>query len=170
MIAARQRIEDVTMTDTAATASNRAMMWTGYALSGIVIAFMAFDIVIKLLALPIVLETSAGLGITGGADMARLLGVILLVCTLLYAYPRTALLGAVLLAAYLGGAVATHVRVGSPLFTHILFGVYLGVFTWGGLWLRDARLRALFPWRGFQSTSFRWVKTLLVRTFPWDGR
>ena len=148
MIAARQRIENVTMTETAATGSTRAMMWAGYALSGLVIAFMIFDITIKLLALPIVLDTSAALGITGGADMARLLGVILLVCTLLYVYPRTAILGAVLLTAYLGGAVATHVRVGSPLFTHILFGVYLGVFTWGGLWLRDARLRALFPWRG----------------------
>jgi hypothetical protein len=69
------------------------------------------------------------------------------VCTVLYVYPRTSVLGAVLLTAYLGGAVATHARIGSPLFTHILFGVYLSVLLWGGLFLRDARLRALFPWR-----------------------
>ena len=74
--------------------------------------------------------------------MARNLGVILLVCTLLYAAPQTAMLGAILLTGYLGGAVATHVRVGSPLFSHVLFGVYLAVLMWGGLYLRDARLRA----------------------------
>ncbi len=148
MIALQAKPQHVTDRDALTPSASRAMTWCGYALSGIVIAFMAFDIAIKLLALPIVLDTSAALGITGGADMARLLGAILLVCTLLYVYPRTAILGAVLLTGYLGGAVATHVRVGSPLFTHILFGVYLGIFTWGGLWLRDARLRALFPWRG----------------------
>jgi hypothetical protein len=133
------------MTSTVTT--SRSMTWSGYVLSGLLVAFMAMDITIKFLALPIVLETIAALGVPGGADMARLLGAILLVCTLLYVYPRTAVLGAVLLTAYLGGAVATHIRVGSPLFTHTLFGVYLGVFAWGGLWLRDARLRALFPWR-----------------------
>lgn len=69
---------------------------------------------------------------------------VLLVCTLLYVSPRTAVLGAVLLTGYLGGAVATHMRVGSPLFTHTLFGVYLGVFVWG-LFLRDDRIRALIP-------------------------
>ena len=69
----------------------------------------------------------------------------LLGSTLLYAIPRTAVLGAILLTAYLGGAVATHVRVGSPLFSHTLFGVYLGVIVWGGLWLRDPRIRALLP-------------------------
>lgn len=68
-----------------------------------------------------------------------------LICTALYAWPRTALLGAILLTAYLGGAVATHVRIGSPLFSHVFFGIYLGLFVWGGLWLRDPRLRALFP-------------------------
>jgi hypothetical protein len=73
--------------------------------------------------------------------------VTLLVCTVLYAVPQTAVLGAVLLTAYLGGAVATHVRVGSPQFSHVLFGVYLGLFVWGGLWLREPRLRALLPLR-----------------------
>jgi len=75
------------------------------------------------------------------------LGIILLACTVVYLMPRTAILGAILLTGYLGGAVATHVRVGSPLFSHVLFPVYLGVLIWGGLYLRDERLRALFPLR-----------------------
>jgi hypothetical protein len=104
------------------------------------------DATMKLLALPVVLEASGPLGFAGAA-MARVLGIILLICTALYIAPRTAVLGAILLTGYLGGAVATHVRVGSPLVTHILFGVYLGVFVWGGLYLRDPRVRALIPVR-----------------------
>ena len=73
------------------------------------------------------------------------MGLLLLAITALYAWPRTAVLGAVLLTGYLGGAVATHLRVGDPLFSHILFGVYLGIALWGGLWLRDGRVRALLP-------------------------
>lgn len=118
--------------------------WIGWALSGLAVAFLLMDATMKLLALPLVLEASAPLGFPG-ADMARSLGTVLLVCTLLYASPRTAILGAILLTGYLGGAIATHVRVGSPLFSHILFGVYLGVLLWGGLYLRDMRLRALLP-------------------------
>jgi hypothetical protein len=76
-----------------------------------------------------------------------MLAVLLLIPTLLYIWPRTAILGAILITGYLGGAVATHVRIGSPLFSHILFGVYLGLMLWGGLWLRDPRLRALIPFR-----------------------
>lgn len=120
--------------------------WIGWATSGLVIAFMLMDATMKLLALPIVLETSAQLGFAG-ADTARGLGVILLVGTALYAVPRTATFGAILLTGYLGGAVATHVRVGSPLFSHVLFGVYVAALMWGGLYLRDARLRALVPLR-----------------------
>lgn len=82
------------------------------------------------------------MGYPGTPALAHVLGIILLVCTVLYVYPRTSILGAVLLTAFLGGTVATHVRVDSPLFTNTLFGVYLGVFLWGGLFLR-----ALFPWR-----------------------
>lgn len=120
--------------------------WIGWAMSGLVIAFMLMDSTMKLLALPVVLETSAQLGFAG-ADMARGLGVILLIGTVLYAVPRTAMFGAILLTGYLGGAVATHVRVGSPLFSHVLFGVYVGAMMWAGLYLRDARLRALVPLR-----------------------
>ena len=120
--------------------------WIAWVISGLAIAFLLMDAKMKLLALPVVLEASAPLGFPG-ADMARGLGTVLLICTVLYALPRTAVLGAILLTGYLGGAVATHVRVESPLFTHTLFGVYLGVMLWGGLYLRDIRLRALFPLR-----------------------
>ncbi|HVR17126.1 MAG TPA: DoxX family protein, partial [Candidatus Limnocylindrales bacterium] len=75
------------------------------------------------------------------------LGIVLLTCTVLYMIPRTAILGAILLTGYLGGAIATHVRVGSPLFSHTLFPVYVALLIWGGLYLRDDRLRALIPLR-----------------------
>ena len=91
------------------------------------------------------IANSPPLGIPVDATFYRELGAILAVCTLLYAWPRTQLLGAVLLTGYLGGAVATHLRVGSPLLSHTLFGVYVGLLVWGGLWLREPRLRALFP-------------------------
>ena len=118
----------------------------GWILSGLMIAFLLMDATMKLLALPVVLEAQVPLGFAGAAT-ARGLGVLLLACTLLYAVPRTAVLGAILLTGYLGGAVATHLRVGDPLFTHVLFGVYMGVALWLGLYLRDARLRALVPLR-----------------------
>ncbi|MES2042398.1 MAG: DoxX family protein [Pseudomonadota bacterium] len=117
----------------------------GYAMSGLVIAFMLLDGVMKLVPMDVVIKSTAELGYPPSIALARGLGVVGLVCTLLYAVPRTAVLGAILLTAYMGGAVATHVRVGNPLFTHILFGVYLAVLLWGGLFLRDPRVRALLP-------------------------
>lgn len=126
--------------------TSKTMRRAGYALSALPMLFLLMDITMKLLALPIVLETSAQLGYPGTPAMAHTLGIILLICTVLYLYPRTSILGAVLLTGFLGGTVATHVRVGSPLLTHTLFGVYLGALLWGGLLLRDARLRSLFPW------------------------
>ena len=117
----------------------------GYAMSGLVIAFMLLDGGMKLVPMDVVIKSTAELGYPPSIALARGLGVVGLVCTLLYAVPRTAVLGAVLLTAYMGGAVATHVRVGNPLFTHILFGVYLAVLLWGGLFLRDPRVRALLP-------------------------
>jgi hypothetical protein len=136
----------VNPSQTAPLGGRSATYWAGWVMSGLVIAFMLMDATMKLLALPVVLEASGELGFHGAA-MARGLGVVLLICTLLYAAPQTAVLGAVLLTGYLGGAVATHVRAESPLFTHVLFGVYLGALAWAGLYLRDARLRALFPFR-----------------------
>jgi hypothetical protein len=117
--------------------------WVGRILSGLVIVFLLFDGSIKLVPLDIVIETSEQLGIPG--NLARTLGVLTLVCAILYAIPQTAVLGAILLTAYLGGAVYVHLRAGSPLFTHLLFGVYLGLMAWGGLYLRDPRVRALIP-------------------------
>jgi DoxX-like family len=128
-----------------AVASSRAALWTGRALSSIVILFLLFDSVLKLLNLTVVADTMSQLGYP--ANLAQGLGVLILICTLLYAIPRTALLGAILLTGLLGGAIATHLRVGSPVFSHLLFGLYLGLMLWGGLFLRDARLRSLLPLR-----------------------
>lgn len=120
---------------------------TGIAMSGLLIAFMLFDAGMKLIPMDIVITTTAELGYPPSPGLARGLGVAALVCTTLYAVPRSAVLGAILLTAYMGGTVATHLRVGNPLFTHTLFGVYLAVLAWVGLYLRDARLRALLPLR-----------------------
>lgn len=120
-------------------------LWTGRLLSGLVVVFLLFDGAIKLIPLDVVIETSRQLGIP--TNLAVTLGVLTLLGTLLYAYPRTSVLGAILLTGYLGGAIYVHVRAGSPLFSHTLFGVYLGILLWGGLYLRDERLRLIFPWR-----------------------
>jgi hypothetical protein len=119
----------------------------GWTLSGLLIAFLIFDGAIKLVPLQVVLDTSAQFGLPADPTSARILGVLTLACTLLYAIPRTSILGAILLTAYLGGAIATHFRIGSPLFSHLLFGAYLGLFAWGGLWFRDMRVRAMIPFR-----------------------
>lgn len=120
-------------------------LWTGRILSGLVVVFLLFDGAIKLIPLDVVIETSRQLGIP--ANLAFTLGVLTLAGALLYAYPKTSVLGAILLTGYLGGAIYVHVRAGSPLFSHTLFGVYLGILLWGGLYLRDERLRVIFPWR-----------------------
>lgn len=115
----------------------------GRILSGLAIAALALDAAGKIVAPEQMIANSPPLGLPADPGFHRTLGLILGASTLLYALPRTAALGAILLTAYLGGAIATHLRVGSPLGTHTLFGVYLGLIIWGGLWLRDARLRSL---------------------------
>lgn len=117
----------------------------GRALSGLVILFLLMDGAMKLVPLPVVVDATAQLGWPIDPAALRLLGAVLIAATLLYAMPSTSILGAIVITAYLGGAVATHLRIASPLLTHTLFGVYLGVMTWGGLWLREPRLRALIP-------------------------
>jgi len=129
------------------SAAGKGATRAGWALSGLAILFFAMDGAMKAALLPVVSETSAQLGWPADSGTILALAALLLGSTLLYAIPRTAMLGAILLTGYLGGAVATHVRVGSPLFSHVLFGVYLGIIVWGGLWLRDPRLRALIPLR-----------------------
>ncbi|MBZ9989861.1 DoxX family protein [Mesorhizobium sp. BH1-1-5] len=128
-----------------AVPASKGALWTGRALSAVVVLFMIFDGVIKLPPLEIVTQTMAELGWPADANVARLLGIIGLISTALYAIPRTSVLGAILLTAYMGGAISTHVRIGNPLFSHTLFGVYLAVILWGGLYLRDARVRQLIP-------------------------
>jgi hypothetical protein len=126
------------------TVSKQAL-WAGRVISALPVLFLLMDGVMKLVKPAIVVETTVKLGYPETVIVP--LGIVLLVCTVLYTIPRTSVLGAILLTGYLGGAVATHVRVGDPLFTHALFPVYLGVFIWGGLYLRDTRLRALIPFR-----------------------
>lgn len=128
-------------------ATSTTMLWTGRVMSGLVIAFLIFDGGIKLAPLSVVTETMQQLGYSGSPELARGLGVMTLAIALLYALPRTSILGAVLLTGLLGGAMATHLRVGSPLFSHLFFGLYLGLLAWGGLYLRDAKLRRLIPMR-----------------------
>lgn len=123
-----------------AGAASRASLWTGRVLSGLAIAFLTFDATGKLLRIAPVLEGSQQLGYP--LDTVVGIGATLLACVALYAIPRTAALGAILLTGYLGGAVATHVRVENPLLTHVLFPTYVGALIWTGLVLRDPRLRA----------------------------
>ena len=125
---------------------SKPMTIVGWTLSVLVILFLIMDLSMKFMQLPIVLSTTEQLG--WPTSSVTTLAVLLSVATALYAFPQTSVLGAILLTGYLGGAVATHVRIGSPLFSHVLFGVYLGLFVWGGLYLRDARIRALIPIRG----------------------
>ena len=134
-----------TIADTAHIST--AALWTGRVFSSLVILFLLLDGAMKLIPLTIVTETMAQIGFGSSENLARTLGAITLGCTILYAIPRTSILGAILLTGYLGGAMATHLRIDSPLFSHTLFGFYLGVMFWGGLYLRDAGLRALIPLR-----------------------
>ncbi len=118
---------------------------TGQVMSGLVVLFLLMDGAIKVVPLEIVIETMRQLDIP--VWLARTLGVLTLACTILYAIPQTSVLGAILLTGYLGGAIYVHVRADSPLFTHTLFSVYLSLLIWGGLYLRDAGVRALIPLR-----------------------
>jgi hypothetical protein len=127
---------------------SKPALWLGRVLSGLVILFLLFDGAIKLVPWPVVTETMDRIGYGSSETLARSLGIITIVCTVLYAIPPTSILGAILLTGYLGGALASHLRIGSPLFSHILFGFYLGLMLWGGLWLRDKSLRASIPFRG----------------------
>jgi len=117
----------------------------GYVLTALAALFLTFDWIIKLLALPIAIQANAQLGYR--AETVVWIGVIELVCLGLYLLPRTSVLGAVLMTGYLGGAIASHMRVGDPLFSHTLFPTYIALVLWGGVYLREPRLRALLPVR-----------------------
>lgn len=126
--------------------SDRAMKMTGWVLTGLLTIFLlGASIAPKLLGAEISHQIMRELGWPDGYVL--LIGLIELGCLLLYLFPRTSVLGAVLMMGLLGGAMATQLRVENPLFSHTLFSIYLGLFMWGGLWLRDPALRRLFPWR-----------------------
>jgi len=125
--------------------TGKAFRFAGYVLTCLFALFMLFDIAIKLIRLPIVEQTMAQLGYPPGLGFP--IGMAEAVFLILCLVPRTSFLGAVLFTGLFGGAMVSHMRLGDPLFTHILFGAYLGLFLWGGLWLRDPGLRKLLPWK-----------------------
>jgi len=124
---------------------SKGAVWTGRVLTGLIVLFLLFDGIIKLVMIQPVIDTFNQMGYP--VKHAYLIGVIDVTCAILLAIPRTAVLGAVLMTGLLGGAIATHVRIDSPLFSHTLFGVYMGLIAWAGLYLREPRVRALLPLR-----------------------
>jgi hypothetical protein len=130
---------------------SKSRLWTSRIFSGLVILFMLFDSIFKLIPNDQVEAASSALGYS--AHHVPIIGILGLSCIILYAIPRTAILGAILLTGYFGGVVATHLRLDNPLFSHTLFSVYLAILAWGGLWLRSERLRKLFPLVTPQSLS-----------------
>jgi hypothetical protein len=124
---------------------SKGAVWTGRVLTGLIVVFLLFDGIIKLMMIQPVIDTFNQMGYP--VKHAYLIGVIDVACAILLAMPRTAVLGAVLMTGLLGGAIATHVRIDSPLFSHTLFGVYMGLIAWAGLYLREPRVRALLPLR-----------------------
>jgi len=128
-----------------AVSNSKAMYRIGWGMSGLVILFMLFDGISKVMLVTQVVEATNKIGYPG--SVIRPIGIILLLCTVLYAVPRTAIIGAILLTGFLGGAVASKVRLEDPLFGSVLFGVYFGILVWGGLYFRDQRVRSLIPLR-----------------------
>jgi DoxX-like family len=124
---------------------SKKSVWGGRIMSGFIAAFLLFDAMIHLLKPAPVVEAFARLHLP--LSLAVVLGVVELLCLVLYVIPRTSILGATLLTGYLGGAVAIQMINSNSLFGEILFPVYVGVLVWGGIYLRDERLRTLFPWR-----------------------
>jgi hypothetical protein len=146
MSEAEPRQDVVTM-----NASDKKRLVAGYVLTALVALFIAFDTVMKVLRLAPAVQGTTELGYP--AESVLVIGVIELVCLVLYLIPRTSVLGALLLTGYLGGAIATHVRVGSPLLGYTLFPIYVATMLWGGLYLREARLHDLLPLRRHVSVS-----------------
>jgi hypothetical protein len=134
-------LESVPLDARATDRTSTRTRWAGRIISGLAVLFLAVDVTFKFNTSPEVIESSAQLG--WQLDHMPMIGMIEIVLLVLYLIPRTAPLGAILWTGYLGGAIATHVRVDNPLFSHILFPIYVAAFIWGGLYLRDARVRAL---------------------------
>jgi hypothetical protein len=124
-----------------ATAPSTVKVWTGRTMGGLAILFMLVDSIFKFIVNEEVVKATTDLGFQ--AHHLPIMGTLGLIATLLYIFPRTEILGALLLTGYWGGAIATHVRLDNPLFSHILFPVYLAVLAWGALWIKNERLRKL---------------------------
>lgn len=145
--------------------SEKMMVRVGWLLSGLYVLFtLGASVAPKLVGMEVADETMRQLGWPDGYVLT--IGLIELACVVLYIFPRTSVLGAVLSMAVLGGAMATQIRVGNPLFSHELFGLYLGLFMWGGLWLRDPALRAIFPWRKAAQNSASRSASLSLTSQP----
>ena len=125
--------------------ASKKRVWTGRIISALVVLFLLFDSAIKLMKLPPAVEGTARLGYP--VSLVLPIGLVLLICVVIYVIPSTSVVGAILLTGYLGGAVASNVRIGNPLFGYVLFPVYVAVLLWTGLLLRDDRLRELVPLR-----------------------
>lgn len=118
--------------------------WAGQIIGGLAVLFLVFDSVMKFFMDKLPPEAlEAGAALQWPMELMPTVGTILLICTLLYVIPRTSVLGAILLTGYLGGAIASHVRVSNPLFSHTLFPIYIAVFIWLGLYLKDSRVKAI---------------------------
>jgi len=129
------------------TSASGRTLWTGRIISGFVVLFLLVDAGFKLIR-PLPAPAVEAFGKLGyPVEFAGGIGILLLACVAVYLIPRTSVLGAILLTGYLGGAVASHVRVGDPWFSHALFPVYVGLFIWGGLYFREPRLRAVISLR-----------------------
>ena len=125
--------------------NGKAAIWSGRALSALVIAFMVFDGGVTVIAFDFVTKGMAEFGFP--VEYARPLGATMLICTLLYALPQTAVLGAILLTGFLGGTIVAHMPRPEPLAPHIVIALVMGALVWAGIWLRDPRLQALLPLR-----------------------
>jgi hypothetical protein len=123
--------------------SSNKRIWAGRIVSALPVLFLLFDATVHIMRIPSVVEGFAKAGFP--ISTAVPLGIIEIVCIILYVIPRTSVLGAILLTGYLGGAVATNVRQQLPMLGYVLAPVYVAIFLWGGLWLRDDRIRALIP-------------------------
>jgi DoxX-like family len=124
---------------------SKPQLWAGRTCDALAVLFLLVDSVMKVLKMAPAIEGTVQLGYPESVVFG--IGIVQLACLALYLVPPTSILGAILLTGYLGGAVATHVRVGNPLFTHVLFPIYIAALVWGALWLRDERLRTLVPLR-----------------------
>jgi len=134
------------MSSTAQTvAISTGKLWTARIITALVVLFLLFDLIVKLLRLPVAIQATVQLGYPESAVLV--IGIIELLCLITYLIPRTSVFGAILLTGYLGGAIASQWRAGNPLFSHTLFPIYIALLIWAPLFLRDERVRALIPVR-----------------------